>query len=254
MATLKSSSYWSPTGQKLMSRIGTDIRWASLLSLCYFSFFCAEATVAWKTDISFNCSSFDNADIFCKALSLAVENGRQEAVLKLLQLGADQTLRTKAGKSPADLAVIFKHSQVPGDLLWCVFSYVNHSQLRIWLNNTIKTQLSNLLVSSPCFFPDKQDSGFFIHHLNCSGYQLIGDHPLNVFEDQHWSIIFWGMVRNVYEDWWWLIMRLRDDTIVRHLMVNMLIELINFTFSSTNSVTSLPVVFDWSLNYQRLRI
>lgn len=49
---------------------------------------------------------------FCQALSLAVQYGRQEAVLKLLQLGADTTIRTKVGKSPADLAVVFNHTQV----------------------------------------------------------------------------------------------------------------------------------------------
>ncbi|XP_070763358.1 ankyrin repeat, SAM and basic leucine zipper domain-containing protein 1 [Enoplosus armatus] len=46
------------------------------------------------------------------ALSTAVQYGREEAVLKLLQLGADKTLRTTTGKSPADLAVIFKHPQI----------------------------------------------------------------------------------------------------------------------------------------------
>lgn len=52
-------------------------------------------------------------DIFSQALSIAVQYGREEAVLKLLQLGADKTIRTKKGKSPADLSVIFKHTQVP---------------------------------------------------------------------------------------------------------------------------------------------
>ncbi|XP_008276228.1 ankyrin repeat, SAM and basic leucine zipper domain-containing protein 1 [Stegastes partitus] len=46
------------------------------------------------------------------ALSVAVQYGREEAVLKLLQLGADKTIRTKASKSPADLAEIFKHTQI----------------------------------------------------------------------------------------------------------------------------------------------
>lgn len=58
-----------------------------------------------------------NTDIFCQALSIAVQYGRQEAVLKLLQLGADKTIRTNVGKSPADLAVIFKRTQVAGVLL-----------------------------------------------------------------------------------------------------------------------------------------
>lgn len=47
-----------------------------------------------------------------QALSIAVQHGRQEAVLKLLQLGADKTLTTKTGKSPADLAIILKNPQV----------------------------------------------------------------------------------------------------------------------------------------------
>uniref|UniRef100_A0A669CG03 Ankyrin repeat, SAM and basic leucine zipper domain containing 1 n=1 Tax=Oreochromis niloticus TaxID=8128 RepID=A0A669CG03_ORENI len=46
------------------------------------------------------------------ALAIAVQYGREEAVLKLLQLGADKTIRTKTGKSPADLAEIFKHRQI----------------------------------------------------------------------------------------------------------------------------------------------
>nr|XP_019934057.1 PREDICTED: ankyrin repeat, SAM and basic leucine zipper domain-containing protein 1 [Paralichthys olivaceus] len=46
------------------------------------------------------------------ALSVAVQYGREEAVLKLLQLGADKTMRNKVGKSPADLARIFKHAQI----------------------------------------------------------------------------------------------------------------------------------------------
>lgn len=58
-----------------------------------------------------------NTNISCQALSVAVQSGRMEAVLKLLQLGADKTIRTKTGKSPADLAEIFKHTQVPGALL-----------------------------------------------------------------------------------------------------------------------------------------
>ncbi|XP_067446744.1 ankyrin repeat, SAM and basic leucine zipper domain-containing protein 1 isoform X1 [Thunnus thynnus] len=46
------------------------------------------------------------------ALAIAVQYGREEAVLKLLQLGADKTIKTKAGKSPADLASIFKMTQI----------------------------------------------------------------------------------------------------------------------------------------------
>lgn len=53
-----------------------------------------------------------NTDIFCQALSIAVQYGRKEAVLKLLQLGADKTIRTNSGKSPAELAVTLKHTEV----------------------------------------------------------------------------------------------------------------------------------------------
>uniref|UniRef100_A0A3B3YLH8 Uncharacterized protein n=1 Tax=Poecilia mexicana TaxID=48701 RepID=A0A3B3YLH8_9TELE len=46
------------------------------------------------------------------ALSIAVQYGKEQAVLKLLQLGADKTIRTKTGKSPADLAEMFRHTQI----------------------------------------------------------------------------------------------------------------------------------------------
>lgn len=61
-----------------------------------------------------------NANIFCQALSIAVQYSREEAVLKLIQLGADKTIRTNTGKSPADLAVIFKHTPVPEVMLRCI--------------------------------------------------------------------------------------------------------------------------------------
>lgn len=47
-----------------------------------------------------------------QALTIAVQYGRDEAVLKLLQLGADKMLKTKAGKTAADLAKHFKRAQV----------------------------------------------------------------------------------------------------------------------------------------------
>lgn len=53
-----------------------------------------------------------------QALSVAVQQGRQEAVLTLLQLGADKTIKTKTGESPADLAAIVKNAQVPFLVLW----------------------------------------------------------------------------------------------------------------------------------------
>ncbi|XP_030220937.1 ankyrin repeat, SAM and basic leucine zipper domain-containing protein 1 isoform X1 [Gadus morhua] len=46
------------------------------------------------------------------ALALATQYGRVEAALKLLQLGADNTLRTNDGESPADIAVAYKHTRL----------------------------------------------------------------------------------------------------------------------------------------------
>ncbi|XP_051916340.1 ankyrin repeat, SAM and basic leucine zipper domain-containing protein 1 [Hippocampus zosterae] len=46
------------------------------------------------------------------ALSLAVHHGREKAVKKLLQLGADSSIATKAGKSPAQLALLLQHAQI----------------------------------------------------------------------------------------------------------------------------------------------
>ncbi|XP_026166903.1 ankyrin repeat, SAM and basic leucine zipper domain-containing protein 1 [Mastacembelus armatus] len=46
------------------------------------------------------------------ALSIAVQYGRKKAVLKLLLLGADKAIKTNVGKSPADLAMVFKHTEI----------------------------------------------------------------------------------------------------------------------------------------------
>uniref|UniRef100_A0A3Q3NKW2 Ankyrin repeat, SAM and basic leucine zipper domain containing 1 n=1 Tax=Mastacembelus armatus TaxID=205130 RepID=A0A3Q3NKW2_9TELE len=46
------------------------------------------------------------------ALSIAVQYGRKKAVLKLLLLGADKAIKTNVGKSPADLAMVFKHTEL----------------------------------------------------------------------------------------------------------------------------------------------
>ncbi|KAM9816180.1 ankyrin repeat, SAM and basic leucine zipper domain-containing protein 1 isoform 1-T2 [Syngnathus typhle] len=47
-----------------------------------------------------------------QALSVAVHHGREKAVLKLLQLGADSSIATTEGKSPAELALLLKHTQI----------------------------------------------------------------------------------------------------------------------------------------------
>ena len=62
-------------------------------------------------------------------MCVAVQYGREEAVLKLLQLGADKTIRTEAGKNPADLAMILKHPQVPGVLLLMHFRHYIYCSL-----------------------------------------------------------------------------------------------------------------------------
>lgn len=46
------------------------------------------------------------------ALCYAVQYGREESVLKLLQLGADKTIKTKTGRSPLELALAFRHTQI----------------------------------------------------------------------------------------------------------------------------------------------
>lgn len=65
----------------------------------------------------------------CQALALAVQYGKEQAVLKLLQLGADKMIRTKEGKSPADLASVFKFAQVRMRIcnlhFYCVFGYLD---------------------------------------------------------------------------------------------------------------------------------
>lgn len=41
-----------------------------------------------------------------------MQYGHKEAVLKLLQLGADRSIKTKTGKTAADMAKIFKETEV----------------------------------------------------------------------------------------------------------------------------------------------
>lgn len=43
---------------------------------------------------------------------MAVKYGQKEALLKLLQLGADKSIKSNVGNSPADLAVSLKKPQV----------------------------------------------------------------------------------------------------------------------------------------------
>ncbi|KAK0146199.1 Ankyrin repeat, SAM and basic leucine zipper domain-containing protein 1 [Merluccius polli] len=46
------------------------------------------------------------------ALAFAAQYGRVEAALKLLQVGADKTIRTKDGESPADISLAYKHTRL----------------------------------------------------------------------------------------------------------------------------------------------
>lgn len=53
-----------------------------------------------------------NTSCDIQALMLAVQYGHEDAVLKLLLLGADKSIKSKAGNTAADLARTFKHPQV----------------------------------------------------------------------------------------------------------------------------------------------
>lgn len=100
-----------------------------------------------------------------------MQHGRQEAVLKLLQLGADKTLKTKTGKCPADLAVISKNTQVqffydilkfqgiqrkqhiiPRALLWLILFPTPMSTHENWQRQSsitnLYSQISKILASS----------------------------------------------------------------------------------------------------------
>lgn len=112
-----------------MLRMPTDTRWAASRQVfcrsgyckSEFNYFFCSFKVKLASKYVLMCltlRSIINADIIiCQALSAAVQFGRQKAVLKLLQLGADKTIKTNAGKSPADLAVILKKTQAHGVLL-----------------------------------------------------------------------------------------------------------------------------------------
>lgn len=95
--------------------------------------------------------TFDTFDIFVcnthassQALSIAVQYGRVEAVLKLLQLGADKTIRTNTGKSPADLAVTYKHTQVPKGHL-CFFVQFTHKKVFFYLSKKLSFKIFSIV-------------------------------------------------------------------------------------------------------------
>lgn len=110
-ATVKSSPCWWRMEQKSMPKMNTALQWATV-------FFIQLLHLTWYKPHYFP----------LQALSVAVQQGRQEAVLKLLQLGADKTIKTKTGKCPADLAVIVKNAQVPFSWFCDSFRY-GHSAL-----------------------------------------------------------------------------------------------------------------------------
>lgn len=53
-----------------------------------------------------------------QALIIAVQYGHQGVVLKLLQLGADKSIKTKTGKTASEMAKVFNYPEV-GHLLPC---------------------------------------------------------------------------------------------------------------------------------------
>lgn len=94
--------------------------------------------------IPFACCVWFKLHFCLQALSMAVQHGKQEAVLMLLQLGADKTLKTKTGKCPADLAAIFKNTQVQ-------FFYHSFKNVRVYsVNRTL-------------FLGHYYDEFFFLH-------------------------------------------------------------------------------------------
>ncbi len=62
--------------------------------------------------IAFSPGFHFNIALMEQALIIAVQYGREAAVLKLLQLGADKFIKTKTGKTAADMAKVFKYSEV----------------------------------------------------------------------------------------------------------------------------------------------
>lgn len=75
---------------------------------------------------AFKCGTLENEYALKtrQALYMAVQCGRQEAVLKLLQLGADKSIKSNLGKSPVDLAASLKSAQVTQSS--SVFSWKRH--------------------------------------------------------------------------------------------------------------------------------
>ncbi|KAI2653555.1 Ankyrin repeat, SAM and basic leucine zipper domain-containing protein 1 [Labeo rohita] len=59
------------------------------------------------------------------ALTIAVQYGREAAVLKLLQLGADKYIKTKTGKTAADMAKVFNYPEISRILHSTELSTVN---------------------------------------------------------------------------------------------------------------------------------
>lgn len=86
--------------------------------------------------------------MFYKALSIAVQYGKQAVILKLLQLGADKTIRTKTGKSPADLAEIFKHKQVMSSLPLLTIVYAFRCFIVPLYGKCVFPQIARILASS----------------------------------------------------------------------------------------------------------
>lgn len=100
-----------------------------------------------------------NSFFFPQALSIAVQHGRQDVVLKLLQLGADKTIKTKTGKCPADLAAIFKNTEVQ-------FFYDTFKNFRVYsVNSTL--------------FPESYyDEFLFYSNVNLISRNCQRHHPL----------------------------------------------------------------------------
>lgn len=75
---------------------------------------------------------------FLQALALAVQHGTPEAVIKLLQLGADKTLKANTGKCPADLAAILEKKEVQ-------FFADAFKKFRVYSENSTFSQSLNMM-------------------------------------------------------------------------------------------------------------
>ncbi|XP_056622771.1 ankyrin repeat, SAM and basic leucine zipper domain-containing protein 1 isoform X3 [Triplophysa dalaica] len=120
------------------------------------------------------------------ALIIAVQYGHEVAVLKLLQLGADRYIKTKTGKTAADMAKIFKKTEM-SRILSSTEPYAvnNHASSKAEVLCKYLNQNLNL----PCAYKESSsklsDIQLLLHGLNL-------DHLSDVIMEQdiNWNDLF----------------------------------------------------------------